>query len=177
MLSKLRHYLDHKTLLSVYYAIFESHINYFIQTLGHVKVTSLHKIEKLQNKALRIIHFKGPRESAKPLYVNSRILPIRYIMKEKNCLFGYDFFKARIPNYFSTFLSPIGENAIHMTRNKQLSITMTKTVTYGTHNIANLITKDWNEIHPHLPSLDQITNKSTFKAHLHAYLLTKLATN
>eukprot|EP00111_Clytia_hemisphaerica_P021280 TCONS_00062636-protein len=70
-----------------------------------------------------------------------------------------------------------GNNAPHVTRNKQLSITRTKTVMYGSHNIANLITKDWNEIHPHLPSLDQITSKSTFKAHLHAYLLTKLASS
>ena len=176
MLSKLRHYLDYKTLLSVYYALFESHVSYFIQILGHIKITSLDKLEKLQNKALRIIHFKGPRESAKPLYVNSRILPIRYLMKEKNCLLAYDFFKNRIPKYFSTFLTPLGNNALHATRNKQLSITRTKTVMYGSHNICNLVTKDWNEIHTHLPSLDLITSKPTFKAHLHAYLLTKLAT-
>ena len=51
ILSKLRYYLSFKTLLSVYYALFESHINYCIQCLGHVNQASLEKIEKLQKKS------------------------------------------------------------------------------------------------------------------------------
>lgn len=62
ILAKLRHYLDYKTLISVYHALFESHVKYCLLTLGHTTRELLDKIEKLQNKALRIMHFKNPRE-------------------------------------------------------------------------------------------------------------------
>ena len=77
ILAKLRYYLSYKSLLSVYYALFDSHVNFCVHTMGHVTLASLEKIEKLQNKALRIMHFKAQRDSSKPLYINSRILPIR----------------------------------------------------------------------------------------------------
>ena len=96
ILSKLRYYLSFKTLLSVYYALFESHINYCIQCLGHVNQASLEKIEKLQKKAIRIIHFKGPRDHTKALFINSRILPVKKLIKVKNCLFAFDFFQKYI---------------------------------------------------------------------------------
>ena len=97
ILAKLRHYLDYKTLLSVYYALFDSQVNYCIQCLGFVTQESFDKIESLQNKALRIIHFKSNRDSVKPLYVKSRILPIRKQLVVKNCLFAYDFFHNKLP--------------------------------------------------------------------------------
>ena len=58
MLSKLRHILDIKTLRSVYYAIFESHLCYaslvWAQNTKSVKILSL-----LQKKSLRIMFFQS----------------------------------------------------------------------------------------------------------------------
>ena len=76
ILAKLRHYLDYKTLLSVYYSLFDSHVNYFLPYLGYTPAENLNKIETIQRKALRIIHFKSNRDSCQPLFVKSRILPI-----------------------------------------------------------------------------------------------------
>jgi len=177
IISKIRHYLNYRALISVYYALFDSHINYCLQPLGHIKVGILDKIEKLQNKVIRIIHFKGPRDNVKPLYVNCRILPIPRQIKLKNCLFAYDFLKGNLPKYFKDFLSPLGHNHQIRTRaaGNVLNIKMTNTVTYGSYNIPNLITKDWNNIHPHIPPFHQVS-KSTFKKHLHAYILTEFST-
>ena len=174
ILSKLRYYLSFKT-LSVYYALFESH--YCIQCLGHVNQASLEKIEKLQKKAIRIIHFKGPRDHTKVLFINSRILPVKKLIKVKNCLFAFDFFKNTLPNYFQNFLTPLGFNHNHSTRASahSLATIRTRTIKYGTYNISNLITKDWNDLHSCVPDMRSIS-KSTFKKHLHAFILTELAT-
>jgi len=71
-LSKLRHFLDYKTLISIYYALFDSHIIYRLQCFGYINQTSFEKIDKLQKKALKIIHFKSITESTRPLFINSR---------------------------------------------------------------------------------------------------------
>ena len=99
-LSKLRHLVDFKTLISIYYALFESHVSYCLQTIGFITQAFFEKIEVLQNKALRTIHFKPPRESARPLYVKAAILPIRKLLKVKNCLLAHEFVKRIIPSYF-----------------------------------------------------------------------------
>lgn len=73
ILAKLRHYVSYKTLLSVYYALFSSHIGYSIQSWGHVSNEDMNKISKLQNKALRIIHFKSNKDPSQSLYLQSKL--------------------------------------------------------------------------------------------------------
>ena len=115
IIAKLRHFIRHKTLRSVYYALFESHINYCLQNLGYITNNKLEKLEKLQNKAIRLMHFKSPRDSTKPLYVQSRILPITKQLKLKNCLFAFDFLHNKQPLYFQNFLR-LAVNNHHNTR-------------------------------------------------------------
>ena len=60
LLAKLRHYVNPILLRTIYYAIFESHL----QTQRQV----LLNIEKIQNKALRIINFKNPWEPSEQIH-------------------------------------------------------------------------------------------------------------
>ena len=76
ILSKLRHSLSYKTLISVYYALFDAHVNYCLQYLSFVTAEIMNKLSSLQNKALRIIHFKSQRDQTRPLYIQSKILTI-----------------------------------------------------------------------------------------------------
>ena len=76
ILAKIRHFVNFKTRLSIYYCLFESHLNYCIQCFGYLTLTNLSKLQVLQNKAMRMIFFKGPRESARPLYLQAKILPV-----------------------------------------------------------------------------------------------------
>ena len=57
MLAKIRHYINVKTLSMVYHGIFSSLFLYGSQIWGQSN-QSVSKMEKLQNKALRIINFK-----------------------------------------------------------------------------------------------------------------------
>ena len=175
ILAKLRHYLDYKTLLSVYYATFDSHINHCAQTLGFVTLEALEKLEILQRKAVRIMHFKPPREHTLPLFVNSRILPIRQKIKLGNCLFAFDFLKSNQPNYFNDFLKVIEHN--HGTRRAGtfLEIQQTKTVRFGSYNISNSIARDWNLYHHNIARDFKDISKNTFKEHLHSFIFTGMA--
>ena len=52
----MRHYLNIKNLLALYYVFFHSHILHGILGWGSATITALKPIQILQNKALRIMN-------------------------------------------------------------------------------------------------------------------------
>ena len=72
MLAKIRHYVPRNTLRNIYFAIFNSHLLYGSQVWNQGDNALQDKIQILQNKALRIINFKDFRETANPLYKESK---------------------------------------------------------------------------------------------------------
>ena len=67
LLAKLRHYVNPALLRTIYYAIFEPHLRAQAQT------QVLQNIEKIQNKALRILNFKNLWEPIEQIYKESKI--------------------------------------------------------------------------------------------------------
>ena len=60
MLSKVRHFVPKEELKSIYHAIFSSHISYNCVVWGQDNNSAyITKIQKLQNKAIRIMNFKA----------------------------------------------------------------------------------------------------------------------
>ena len=57
LLSTIRHYTPKPLLWTIYYSPFNSHMIYLCQTWGQSKTGLFNKIEKLQDKARRIINF------------------------------------------------------------------------------------------------------------------------
>ena len=58
LLSKLRHSTSQNLLITIYYALFVSHLSYDSQIWGYSKNQILNEVVKLQRKAIRIITFK-----------------------------------------------------------------------------------------------------------------------
>ena len=87
MLSKIRHYVDWNTLHMVYFGIFSSIMSYGSQIWGQLNNITK-KVQVLQNKALRIMHFQPPRTSATPLFKISEILKITDLVSLQNFLFA-----------------------------------------------------------------------------------------
>ena len=67
MLSNIRYFVDKKILLSVYFAIFHSHLTYASQVCGQ-NSNSIKRITTLQKKALRIISFEKYNAHTNPLF-------------------------------------------------------------------------------------------------------------
>ena len=75
VLSKVRHYLDRKSLMLIYHALFESRLCYAILGWGTASEYDLAKVRVLQNKAVRLITFSSFRSSVSPVYSSLKILP------------------------------------------------------------------------------------------------------
>ena len=136
------------TLLSIYYAIFQSHLHYASIIWKNNSTETNNKLLRLQNKALRIIHFKGPREPADPLYHADEILKFEDQVKFQFCLLAYLQQQKRLPMAFDNFLTPVNSLHNHNTQGAKhkLDIPRTKTVTYGSLSIAIRAAKTWNEL-------------------------------
>ena len=96
----LRHVLDIKTLRSVYYVIFESHLCY--ASLFWTQNTNLVKrLRLLQNKFLRIMFFQSRNSHTGPLFKVSKIL--KYFDKTalENCIFISKSLKELLPPIFN----------------------------------------------------------------------------
>ena len=176
MLAKIRHYVPRDVLHSIYYAIFNSHLTYGCQIWGQHQSQLLNKIQIIQNKALRIINFKTPREHADPLYSQSSILKINDYIKLLNCIFAYDQHKQNLPEVFKDFLTPVNEIHQHSTRtliNENVSVPQSNTVLYGLHSIKHQCAIVWNNMQNNLKSKPSVLTKSKLKEELTAYYLDK----
>ena len=120
---------------------------------------------------------KSPSDSAKPLYLYCKILPISRELKLKNCLFAFDYLQNSLPIYFKNFLRSLGHNHNHYTRSStcKLETTRTNSIRFGSYNIKNLVTRNWNEtITNFTPDLNS-DSRYTFKKQLHKILLADFA--
>ena len=153
MLAKIRHYVPYDTLLNIYYAIFNSHLIYGCQIWGQHKSQLLEKLNIIQNKALRIINFKSPRDHADPLYHHSKILKLNDHISLMNCLFAYDQHKQNLPGVFKDYFVPVSEIHDHNTRateKQNFSIPQSKTLVYGLHSIKHQCISIWNKMQNNL---------------------------
>ena len=116
MLSKIRHFVDYKTLKNIYYALFQSHLIYGLQIWVTCNKKISDSVQRIQNKALRIINFKQHTDSCFPLYLNSKILKFPDYATMLNCLFINDLFEKTLPDVFTDFALPFANIHSHNTR-------------------------------------------------------------
>ena len=76
IIAEVSHYLSLNTLITLYHALLHSQLLYALPILASTYKTYLNKLEKLQNKALRIIFKTLLRDPLTPLYRRSGILKL-----------------------------------------------------------------------------------------------------
>ena len=168
MLAILRHYVPKQTLLNIYYAIFNSHLIYGSQIWGQETHEYIKKLSTLQNKALRIINFKPPRESANKLYLDTSIIKLEDQIKVSNCLIGFGYQNKMLPSSFNEFLTPVHLTHEHDTKSKNLKfkVNRTKTISWGSNSIKSKTISTWNRIIDKINVNIYNVSKSTFKKKL-----------
>ena len=75
ILSKLRHFIDRKTLKSIYHAIFEPHL-YYSSLVWAQNSNSIKRLFVLQKKFLRIIYLLNYNAHTSPLFRDFNILKL-----------------------------------------------------------------------------------------------------
>ena len=171
MLSKVRHFVPEDKLISIYFAIFSSHMTYGCQIWGQNENNPLFKkIERLQKRALRIISFSRFEDHCDPLFKKYKILKLKDYITLQNCLLIHDHTRNLLPDSFKDYFLPCNDLYNTDTRACAGSIFVphVSSKTYGRKSIKLTSILEWNH-------LTQVLNQNLLK--LTRYNLKKTLTN
>ena len=104
-------------------------------------------MQKLQNKALRIMNFESPRASSNPLFNKSAILKFGDQIKLSNFLFTYDNLKCNLPSVLCDMISPVNPQHNCLSRNQefhQVNVPTVRTVAAGSDSVKSKSASAWN---------------------------------
>ena len=102
MIIKARDYMKKDGLLAIYNVFIYPYITYCNFICGATYESNLTRLVKLQNKIVRIIWHVKPRESCKPCYKSSGILPFKMINHYLIGCFVYRFCIGKVPFFIKT---------------------------------------------------------------------------
>ena len=148
MLYKVRDFINANILISIYYALFESHINYACIIWGQ-NISAINPLYIFQKKALRIINFKERSAHSSPLFHYSKIIKIADKVKVENCLFIAKYTNNKLPSIFTnwfTFSSMSHNYQTSLASKENLQIPSVQTTSYGKNAFIHMVIKTWNDI-------------------------------
>ena len=163
IINRVKNVLPHSALLSLYYALFHSHIMYGIQLWGHSAPAK--KIYNMQKKIVRIINNKSYRSHTDPLFKKCQLLKLEDLYTLQVALFMHDYKYDRLPPSFTdifqknTFLH--GRHANNFPRYRPRTLF---TANLPRHNFP----KTWNDLNP---DLKNISSRNIFKRQLKTQFL------
>lgn len=161
IISRLRHYIPTKTLLSIYSSLVSPYLSYGITVWGQAADKYLNKILKLQKRALRLTYFADYTAHAVPLFITSNNLPLNMIYFKSIVNLMHDVFNNVTPPKISNLFTSIDEVHTHDTRSTSIGNYYTK---YSRTNqkrksFSRIGVKMWNSIPLELRKL----SKNSFK--------------
>ena len=83
IMTKIRHYIDQKTLILLYYSMIHSHLQYCISTWGKQAAYIMKPLETVQNRTIQIITRSDFTAHVTPLYKKLHILKLKDIYNLK----------------------------------------------------------------------------------------------
>ena len=152
LLSKIRHYVPKWLLRTIYFSLFNSHLIYGCEIWGQRNTILFQKIQKLQNKAIRIINFKPDDSDINVLYNQNKILKISDFISLKNALFVKNCLENRNNNnhpFFSDYFTLANKKHSYNTRSSQnnlVDIPPVNTAHHGHFSIRSRSATTWNTI-------------------------------
>ena len=126
-------------LRTIYYSIFNSHLIYASEVWGqnqnNLRFT---KLTKLQNKALKVIHFRSSDSPTGSLYQENKVLKIAVFINYKNAIFVRNTLKREIPQVFHEMFIMLNQNHSYNTRAAThyfLDIPQVKATHFGQYSV------------------------------------------
>ena len=151
-LSKLRHFVPTKIALNVYHAIFASHTRYASQIWGLCDNSVTHRILTLQNIAMRLLTFNGPRVSSTPLYAELGVLKFFDQVEIMNILYVHKYLNGNLPIDSLETLKFCKIDHSRRTRGNTIGLLKqpnVRTTYYGLHSFSKLSINQWNSLQKH----------------------------
>ena len=175
MLYKVREFASTDTLRSIYYAIFDSYINYS-NLVWDQNTNAIKCITILQKKPLRLMNFKPRNFHTSPLYLRLNILKLPDKIFLENCLLISKAINNFLPSLFNDWFTFASETHRYETSSSTkglLKIPTMNTKSYGKYSVKTSLTTSWNEIQKQTKD----KSLSTFRPRQLKSFLTKQLTN
>ena len=102
-----KNFLPLKIRLSIYFSLFDSHLNYGNLLWGCAKPKYLKKIENLQKRCIRNVALKGFRSHTEPIYKNLEILTVSDKITLCRSTFMHQYRHEKLPPSFSGLFSDL----------------------------------------------------------------------
>ena len=116
ILAKVKPFLSTAAMLTLYYAIFQSYLQYGVLVWSSTFKSYLKKLIVLQNKALKIIGGAKWNERAPPFHLKFKILKLPDMFKFESALSTFKFNKQLLPSPFSHYFSKSNTKHHQLTR-------------------------------------------------------------
>ena len=119
VIAKLGHFVPRHVLLTLYRSLILPYISYGISAWGHATETHLHKRLVLQKRALRLMFFAEPRTHAVPLFLETKQLPISFLLFEQMSLLMYDVHNNLAPDNIKNMFTKL--SSVHSYRTRSVT--------------------------------------------------------
>ena len=169
LLTKQRHFTPKHLLKTLYFSLFNSNLIYGCQIWGQDQNEEFKKIEKLQEKAIRIISFLPLNATVEKHVWNEYTKTKGLHHASKYLFFVKDYLSENVLGSFSDKFHPPKLPLNHTTRTLstyQLKVNNFKTEIYGCKLIVNKCTLDWNNFQKILKHNFQMMKRSDLKTNI-----------
>ena len=173
IISKIRHYVNKKTLLMMYYYFLYRHLQYGILTWANTNKSVIKPLKTLQNHILRLMSYKKLKDkiNLNKLYLFFDILKLEDIFVLEMAKFMYQYHNNTLPELFQNYFKRSSECHKYSTRsatNQKLFVPRVNT-THGQLSCLYTGVKIWNNLHLEIWSLSYVS----FKKELRKMLMAK----
>ena len=159
---------------TLYFSLFNSNLIYGCQIWGQDQNEEFKKIEKLQEKVIRIINFLPLNPPVEKQIYKMNILKLKDFIMLQNILFVKDCLSQNAPGSFNDKFYPSKVPLNHIARSSstyQRKVNNFKTERHGHKLIVNKCTLDWNNLQKILKQNSQTMKRSDFKSNIKNYFL------
>jgi hypothetical protein len=119
VLSKVRHKLPQKSLISLYFTLVYPYLHYCNSIWAADSATSTTVLHRLQKRVVRVIHKLHPRESTGAYFRLAGIMTISEINRIETAIFAYKWKFSLLPTLFDRFFSLRSDTHSRQTRSAQ----------------------------------------------------------
>ena len=133
--------------------------------MGQTQTQVLQNIEKVQNKALRILNFKNPWDQTEQIYKESKMFKLKDIVTISNLKFVYDQMNKLLPRVFENNFINKTRQHLYNTRGNSLDVPQVKTTTYGSNSFTLHAIRTWNFFQNKLSTTTSLPNLTQLKWH------------
>ena len=147
LLKYAKHYVQEGTLRNMYLSIVQPHFSYCCSVWGCCGATKLNTLQKLQNRAARIVTSSPFDTPAAPLLQRLGWPSIEKLINQENCKMVYKSLNDLAPENLGNFFSKLSDVHTKVLRNTKCNLAVPKMRTaYGQKSFAFRGANVWNKL-------------------------------